>query len=859
MANVAVIEAALRLDGKQWDRTINRAKANFQKLVTDTKAIAAAAGTILLGAGIGLAKVAGELKEAGDEALRLKKNLDTTFDGEQLDRLTEKIRVLGATPPFSEEQFTGAAKQLATFGKEVESNLDRIGNIAAFTGQNFDTISKAFAGLGVDDRAAKQLEKLANISPERLAQYGAVLDKTGEKLDLTGDNAEKAQKALEALADAEFAGAMDQAVTATDQLSGSLLLLKQDAGAALAEFADSAASFIVPLVEGFRALPGPVKASVGVIVALGSAAAVTTAGVIALGLAAGPIGAAFTAAGGAAGIWASGLAAVNVQLPILNQSLLGVAGSVAILGGAMAVIIGLFVATTNAINEQTKAEEQLLKIELRRAANQRTLGDLQGKSIEQLKAEGKTADDLANGILALQERIELAREAGNDALVKRLSAQVVDLKKAKEELAKAETVQRQRAKEEEVFNSPEAKAAREKDAAEKDKLRKEALDKELDDISLRLAQEEISQRESLRLRAEALQKYRADESEKRALAIETAKFETQTATEAVKTAEERKEALRSGRLDNRLNEIKLLRTQEKISAQEEIASLERILQTYDLTESEKQQLRQQTADLEARLRDERERAEEKAAQEEQRRAEEAVKQAEKNAQDLAAAKAEGNRLEQDSISRQIDDLQAQTEDTGQNNTGKIRALIEEQLKLQLEAIALEAEREKAATDSAEARAQIEANANEKMKAAIRGRADEEKRAVQEQIDAINDLNEAKKPKKESSFSGPFGLEDLNASIQSSLNTTSALRSAEVQTGGFSQLQLLAEQIQAQPDKEVRLPRDYQPQIKGDLDLKVSVDVKGDAEVKTVASTSVDGKQSSIMRSGRGMRGRVGLA
>lgn len=859
MANVAVIEAALRLDGKQWDRTINRAKANFQKLVTDSKAIAAAAGTILLGAGIGLAKVAGELKEAGDEALRLKKNLDTTFDGEQLDRLTEKIRVLGATPPFSEEQFTGAAKQLQTFGKDVESNLDRIGNIAAFTGQNFDTISKAFAGLGVDDRAAKQLEKLANISPERLARYGAVLDATGEKLDLTGDGAEKAQKALEALADAEFAGAMDQAVTATDQLSGSLLLLKQDAGAALAEFADSAASFVVPLIEGFRALPGPVKASIGIVVALGSAAAVTTAGIIALGLAAGPIGTAFAAAGGAAGIWAGGLAAVNVQLPILNASLIATAGSVAVLGGALTVIIGLFVATTNAINNQTKAEEQLLKIELQRAANQRTLKDLQGKTVAELQEAGRTSKELANGILALQERIELAREAGNEALVKRLSAQVVDLKKAKEELAKAEKVQQSRAKEEAASNTPEAKAARDKQAAEAEALRKEALDAELDGISLRLAQEEITQKQSLQLRAEALQKYRAGEDAKRALAIETAQFETKTAEEAVKTAEERKEALRSGRLDKRLNEIKLLRTEEKISAQEEIASLQRILQTYDLTEKEKQDLRQQTADLEARLRDESEKAAEKASQEAQRRAEEDAKKAEKNAQDIAAAKAEANSLAQDSLSRQIDDLQANTEETGQDNTGKVRALIEEQLKLQLEAIALEAERAKAATDSAEARAQIEANANEKMKAAIRDRADQENAAVQEQIDAINRLNEAKKPKKESSFGGVFGIEDLNTSIQSSLNTTSALRSAEVQTGGFSQLQALADQIQQQPDKEVILPKDYQPKISGELDLKVQVDVKGEAEVKTTASTSIDGKQSSITRDARGMRGRLGMA
>ena len=110
MANVAVIEAALRLDGKQWDRTIARAKKGFETLITDSRALSAAAGTLLLGAGIGLASFATELKNAGDEAIALKKNLDTTFDGAELDKLTEKIRILGATPPFSEGQFTQAAK-----------------------------------------------------------------------------------------------------------------------------------------------------------------------------------------------------------------------------------------------------------------------------------------------------------------------------------------------------------------------------------------------------------------------------------------------------------------------------------------------------------------------------------------------------------------------------------------------------------------------------------------------------------------------------------------------------------------------------------------------------------------------------
>ena len=870
MANVAVIEAALRLDGKQWDRTIARAKKGFETLITDSRALSAAAGTLLLGVGVGLASLASELKSAGDEAIQLKKTLDTTFDGAELDKLTEKIRVLGATPPFSEEQFTKAAKQLETFGKDVESNLERIGNVAAQTGGSFESIAESFATFGIKAEASNRLLEIANISPKRLAEYGAVLDATGKKLDFTGENAAKAQQALEKLADSEFKGAMDQAVTATDQLKGSLLLLKQDAGIALAEFADSAAGAVLPLVEGLRDLPAPAKAATGTLVALGGAAALGAAGLIAIGLAAGPMTAALTGGLTVVGTLAAaiktklvaGLLAAQLQAGVMGTTLggLGVA-----LGG-----IGLIAGSTGAAlyylqkieKENTESAKALLEVELRRIKAQKDLPGLIGKTAEELKKSGKTARDAAEGLIALQEQLERARKAGNEALVGRIIDRIKELKAVKEELAKLEASGREEERAKAEFNSAEAVEKRRKaaEAAAEDakKAREKALQEELFAIELRQAQEEISEREALQLRAQALEKFRADESEKRSLLLETARFEAQAAKEAASKSSSSAEAGRKQKLQDELDRIDLLRTRRQISANEELKLLQNVLATFKTTEQEKRALIKETAQLEAEIAEE-SAAKVKEANEKKFEAfKENVEKAKKEAEDLQRAQSEAGQLRFDELDKQIEALTKQTIDTGKNNTSAISQAFQEQLNIQLEQIRLEGEREAAATTSAEARAQIEKNTQAKIRAEVQETAEEQKSVFKEIQDAHKEMQDTISGA--TSFGNVYGIEDLAKNLELEKATTSRLRGVELNSIAAQDQQMRAIMAQLPEATAIKYATsDNKAANAVPVDVKVDVNVKGNVPAEAVVSTSVDGRQSSITRDARGMRGRLGMA
>ena len=55
MANVAIVEAALRLDAKQFTKTIEQAKTSVQAFASDSRAVAAGVGAGLLSGCSGLA------------------------------------------------------------------------------------------------------------------------------------------------------------------------------------------------------------------------------------------------------------------------------------------------------------------------------------------------------------------------------------------------------------------------------------------------------------------------------------------------------------------------------------------------------------------------------------------------------------------------------------------------------------------------------------------------------------------------------------------------------------------------------------------------------------------------------------
>ena len=235
MASVAIVEAALRLDAKQFSKGIEQAKTEVQKLAGDSRAIGAAAGAGLLAISASAGALALNLKVAADEADGIADSLAGAFKDspEQLDAVTKKVLELGALGIFTEDQFGGAAQRLQNFGKDAEANLQRIADITAKTGASFDAVGESLARFGRDDKATKQLLKITGIKVGDLVNLGAVLDSTGKALDITGKNGELAVQALEKLVDRDFSGAFLAGTDGASRFSAELKLLKQELGAGI--------------------------------------------------------------------------------------------------------------------------------------------------------------------------------------------------------------------------------------------------------------------------------------------------------------------------------------------------------------------------------------------------------------------------------------------------------------------------------------------------------------------------------------------------------------------------------------------------------------------------------------------------
>lgn len=864
MATVGVIEGVLRLDDAQFNRTIDRAIQKTGELLKSPRALAAAAGIALAGAAKQMGEFAGNLAEAGLGVDALTRRLDAAFDGTGLESVVATVRELGSTGDFDTSQFERAAKQLERFrqeGEKVEEDLVRIGNLAQKTGGPFETLGTAVATFGFKKEASNQLLEIANISPKRLEDFGAVLDATEKGLDLTGDNALKARAALRKLLDTDFAGAMDEAVQSTDQLRGELKLLSEDAGAGLAQLTEAAAEYILPYVQALRDLPGPAKAALGITVALGAAVAAAGAATIAFGLALGPLTAALTAAGGASGLLLQGSLALALPLKGLGLTVGGLIGTLGASVLAIGAVTIAMVKLTKEYETQAKAADDLLKIELRRNKGQRELAGLLGKNADELAKEGKTAADATDGILALQERIQLAQAAGNTALVEDLKKRVVELRNARAQLAGAERAERIRAEEEAAANTPKAKAAREKLRREEDEARKTALAAELDGIELRLAKEEISQREALKLRAEALDQFKADESEKRKLLIETAKFEVDASKKAAEQAKDEAEGKRAGRVQAELDRIDNLAAARKIDAQEELRLLKNVLNTFELSEQEKRSLARATASLEGQLAQEAT-AKKKAELDKQTKdAEKAAKDQEALAKQTAGIIQreldEAGSIRSSDLSSEIQRLQAETAKSGADNTAKIKAALREQLDIQVDQIRAEEEREKAATESAEARALIEGNAQARIQAAIRETAETEKAAVEEQIEAIKRLQNAREP--ESGLGkDPFGIEDFADRLREQQATT---RRRTLPSLSATQLNTISAQPVVLPQAQVNTAAVASQQaptkVEGSIRVQINVDAKGRPTLEVQEEgTNLDGRFSAISSTANGMIGEI---
>ena len=393
--------------------------------------------------GAKLGELGQHFTQSAERAERLSLRLSATFAADQVEPLTKAIRELGATPPFSGDQFAQAAQTLNKFGVEglaSAANLTRLGNVAAATGNSVERLAQVWGNLarGGDDarRSILELSKQYGISGSDLAAFGASVDHAGKLLVDTPAQAEAARQALERLADSErFAGAMDKMASSADLLRAELDLFSQDLGKGALEAKNFLSEGILPLVKGLRALPAPIQAAVGI-------------GTEFAGVASNVAGQSIQAAAHlkTLGLSASSAGAMMARAGAMGRSaMMMLASPIGIAITAVATLAYGFHSYTEAIKDATAAQEELLAIEEKRAQLGRESKDLIGKTAEQVLAMGKTEKDVVHAINLLHEQAQAARAAGNNVLEEQLKRQIADLQRVKVELSERAAVEAQSA------------------------------------------------------------------------------------------------------------------------------------------------------------------------------------------------------------------------------------------------------------------------------------------------------------------------------------------------------------------------------------------------------------------------------
>lgn len=448
MAGVAIVQTALRMDAKQFTKTIDNAKASVVKLASDSRGIAAGIGGALLSASVGLGAIAVGLKNAADEADAVGDSLAQAFKGAELEAVTKKVLELGAQGVYTEKVFEGVAKAVSKNGKNAESSLIRLADVASKTGAPLDALGEAYGRLGKDDKATKQILRLTGLNPGDLVEYGAVLDQTTGKLSITGDNADKLVDAFNALADSNrFAGAAMMATDGASQLTAELKLLKAEVGAGLVSAWEDAGAAILPAVQYLRGFSDETKKLVGVSVLVGSVATGLGAMGIAGTLAVNSFAGAVVAAGGLAGFFAPVLGILTTMATTaLPAVTVGLTALTTIFNPLSLAVLAIAAATKIYIDTLASAAaeaENLFQIEEKRAAAARTAEQFIGKSAQELSKAGKTAKDVAAVADGLSERASAALENKNEALYKKIFDQVAELREVQRELSVLEADDRE--------------------------------------------------------------------------------------------------------------------------------------------------------------------------------------------------------------------------------------------------------------------------------------------------------------------------------------------------------------------------------------------------------------------------------
>ncbi len=357
----------------------------------------------------GLSQLSGELNRAGDAADSLADKAKGAFGeaGDSVAKLAQQQIVLG----FDDKEIMLALQRLNKGGLEpTQENLTILEDISARTGGGVSELAQKFAELdrNTDPKSVKALQKEIGATTDALAALGAKTEGAKVLTD-TAERAEAARRALLAFSENKFKGAAEDAADEAQRLSGEFELLKREVGSGSIELQEKFAPALRSVVGQLRGVSPELKGFVGATVEVTTRLAAFGLGALGVGAQLAILASNAQAVALAQSALATATAAANSVLAVMAGTL----GLVVAVAGSAAIGIA---ALTFAINEETRANEEALKIDELRAQSLGKSKDLVGKSAEELRVLGKTSKDVAAILGGLQDQAEEAVGLGTLSL-----------------------------------------------------------------------------------------------------------------------------------------------------------------------------------------------------------------------------------------------------------------------------------------------------------------------------------------------------------------------------------------------------------------------------------------------------------
>jgi len=363
-------------------------------------------------------------------------------------RLLEQMQVMAAKTPFDVAGIVDAGVKLKSFGQDIDRFLPLAADLAAVFQRDVSDVAlglgKALAG---SQDGLTILNDGLGITKRELAAAGAHMTSAGAIALETADDLTALANAIEKVAQQKnFAGAAEDMANgmkgAFSNVEDAWNQLQASLGGQLKNEAQGIAGLIGGIAEALNALPEPIQKAAAYAVVAGTAASTAVSvGAGMVGVLANVTTALATTGAGTVLLTAAKKKLIGAMLGVQLQGGLTAAAMASISVAALASVAvvaaaGVALAVyTDILKDNTKAQEELLAIEEKRAQLGRENKDLIGKTAEQVLAMGKTEKDVVHAINLLHEQAQAARAAGNNVLEEQLKRQIADLQRVKVELS----------------------------------------------------------------------------------------------------------------------------------------------------------------------------------------------------------------------------------------------------------------------------------------------------------------------------------------------------------------------------------------------------------------------------------------